>query len=74
MTRRRINLCGGVICVSQHLLHALQIRTVFYQMRRKGMPQTVRIHFLLYPCLLPIFADQLPHPLPTHGTAIAIHK
>ena len=46
MTCRRIYLCGGNICMSHHLLYALQIRAILYQMRRKGMPQAVRVYFL----------------------------
>ena len=34
-----VNLGGGNICVSQHLLNGTQIRAIFQKMGRKGVTQ-----------------------------------
>jgi len=59
-----VNLRGGNIRVTQHLLNRSQIGPALQKMGGKRMPQRMRLYFLFDPGLLGIMLDDLPKALP----------
>lgn len=59
----RIDLRGGNVAVSKHLLNGAQISTIFKQMRRKAVPERMRRNILLDVCFFLIVLDNFPESL-----------
>ena len=69
-----VHMCGGYIRMSQHFLYRMDVRTVFQQMRCKGMAQGVGSDILLYACLFLVVLHYFPEALSGHALSADIHK
>lgn len=58
----RVNLCRGNIGVAEHFLDNAQIGAIAEQVRRKTVPEQVRINVLLQPGMMSVFFHDLPDP------------
>ncbi len=56
----RVNLCGGDVGMTEHLLHGTQIGSAFKQMRCKRMAECVRMNILCDACLFRVLQNNLP--------------
>ena len=65
----RIDLRGGNVAVSKHLLNGAQISTIFKQMSRKAVPERMRRNILLDVCFFLIVLDNFPESLAAHTFA-----
>ena len=69
-----VDLCGGNVCVAQHLLNRVQVCPVFQQMRSKGVAQHMGRNVLFDFCLLLIILYDFPKALPRHALSVHVHK
>ena len=68
-----INLRRRYIGVAEHFLYRVDIRSVFEQVRSKGMTQRVRGDVLGYLRFLLIMLDYLPEALTRHALAADVY-
>ena len=70
----RVDLCRSNVGVSQHGLHAAQVRSTLQEMSRKRMPQHVRTEALENASGFPMSTKQLPKALPCDPGSAGRHE